>query len=600
VASPEILVSLRGVLVLALLLAGVVGLLYWLGGEPPKPDAATPAVPLLAAFQEGKVREIDATCAPGTWTIRRGVGGGWRVETPFAAEADPRRVHAVLAGLADATAVRTVAENGADAAAFGLEPPACTIRLTVDSEPTPRLVRLGHASPVGSERYGLAPDGSVVLVEGSLFETLSRDAETFRERRFFPVDATSVTRIVVDRPGERLELVSEGDAWHLVSPVRDEAATASCESLARAIESVSLGDVGGTKRTIVPRPDRTVRIEVNAGPASAPLVGYLATAGVGGTRLGWRDGGSLLGLVPERVAQEIEQGAATYRSKRVALFSLPDVRSVAIERGAATFRVNRESEGGTWAGGSGATVFSPDAPRVEEFLARLQRLRAVGFEPAGAAGTPTGSVVVGGSGGELCRFARGGGLGDDTRAPRGDLPRRGDRPRANSREPVRLDREVSRGTGGGIVKVLIQRVSRAAVTVDGATVGSIARGLTVFIGVEKTDTRDDVDWFAAKTAALRIFADGEGRMNLSVGEAGGEVLVVSQFTLAASTRRGNRPSFDAAADPERAQELYLAYVKTLRALGLTVATGTFRAMMEVELVNDRPVTIMLEPKDQKA
>jgi D-aminoacyl-tRNA deacylase len=148
------------------------------------------------------------------------------------------------------------------------------------------------------------------------------------------------------------------------------------------------------------------------------------------------------------------------------------------------------------------------------------------------------------------------------------------------------------------VKVLLQRVSRAAVRVDGAEVGAIGRGLLVLLGVERGDTDDDVAWYARKTAEIRIFPDAEGRMNRGVAESGGEVLVVSQFTLAASTRRGRRPSFDAAADPETADRLYRRYVEALRELGLTVATGTFRAMMEVELVNDGPVTILLEPKER--
>jgi D-aminoacyl-tRNA deacylase len=147
------------------------------------------------------------------------------------------------------------------------------------------------------------------------------------------------------------------------------------------------------------------------------------------------------------------------------------------------------------------------------------------------------------------------------------------------------------------VKVLLQRVARAAVRVEGATVGQIGRGLLVFVGVEHADTAEDAAWFAAKTAELRIFADEEGRMNRSVEEIGGSALVVSQFTLAASTRRGRRPSFTAAAPPERANELYLEFVDVLRRRGVVVATGTFRAMMDVELVNDGPVTILLDPRE---
>lgn len=150
------------------------------------------------------------------------------------------------------------------------------------------------------------------------------------------------------------------------------------------------------------------------------------------------------------------------------------------------------------------------------------------------------------------------------------------------------------------MKVLVQRVSRAEVRVAGASVGSIGRGLLVFLGVERGDAEADAEWYAAKTAELRIFADEHGRMNRSVEEIGGSLLVVSQFTLASSTRRGRRPSFEAAAEPALAGSLYQQFVAALRARGVAVATGTFRAMMEVELVNDGPVTILLDPREAPA
>jgi D-tyrosyl-tRNA(Tyr) deacylase len=147
------------------------------------------------------------------------------------------------------------------------------------------------------------------------------------------------------------------------------------------------------------------------------------------------------------------------------------------------------------------------------------------------------------------------------------------------------------------VKVLIQRVSSASVSVDGAVVGAIGRGLLVFLGIEKGDSEADAAWNAAKTALLRIFPDEAGRMNRSVEDVQGEVLIVSQFTLASSTRRGNRPSFETAAEPALARPLYERFVEALRVRGLSVATGSFRAMMDVMLVNDGPVTILLDPKD---
>lgn len=144
------------------------------------------------------------------------------------------------------------------------------------------------------------------------------------------------------------------------------------------------------------------------------------------------------------------------------------------------------------------------------------------------------------------------------------------------------------------MKAVLQRVSRAEVRVDGASVGAIGAGLVVLLGVLKGDLPADADRLAERTAKLRIFNDDAGKMNRSMLEAAGEALVVSQFTLAGSVQRGLRPSFDDAAPPETAEGLYRRYVESLRALGPRVATGTFRAMMEVELVGDGPVTFILE------
>ncbi len=150
------------------------------------------------------------------------------------------------------------------------------------------------------------------------------------------------------------------------------------------------------------------------------------------------------------------------------------------------------------------------------------------------------------------------------------------------------------------MKVLLQRVSRAAVRVDGRRVTDIGRGLLVLLGVERGDAEADADYLADKTAELRIFRDEQGRMNRSVEEVQGEVLVVSQFTLAASTRRGRRPSYSRAADPRAAESLYERFMKRLRERGVTVASGVFQAMMEVELINDGPVTILLDPRPQRS
>jgi D-tyrosyl-tRNA(Tyr) deacylase len=144
------------------------------------------------------------------------------------------------------------------------------------------------------------------------------------------------------------------------------------------------------------------------------------------------------------------------------------------------------------------------------------------------------------------------------------------------------------------MRAVVQRVKRACVTVSGQTSGEIGPGLLVLLGVGQNDTEASADYLADKIAGLRIFEDEAGRMNRAVGEIGGTVLVVSQFTLFGDVRRGKRPSFDAAARPEQARRLYEYFVEELRAAGLRCDTGRFQEMMQVELVNDGPVTILLD------
>lgn len=149
------------------------------------------------------------------------------------------------------------------------------------------------------------------------------------------------------------------------------------------------------------------------------------------------------------------------------------------------------------------------------------------------------------------------------------------------------------------MKVLLQRVSRAEVRVEDESVGRIGHGLVAFVGVERGDDEYAADYLADKTAELRVFADDRGRMNRSVEQVGGAVLVVSQFTLAASTRRGRRPSYSGAAAPVLAQALYERFMARLRGRGVPVASGVFQAMMHVELVNDGPVTLLLDPPPER-
>ena len=144
------------------------------------------------------------------------------------------------------------------------------------------------------------------------------------------------------------------------------------------------------------------------------------------------------------------------------------------------------------------------------------------------------------------------------------------------------------------MRAVVQRVSRARVNVNGEITGEIGLGLLLLLGVGAGDTHTEADYLAEKAIGLRIFEDAGGKMNLSVAEVGGALLVVSQFTLYGDARRGKRPSFDAAAPPEQARELYEYFVERVRAAGLRCETGRFQETMQVELVNEGPVTILLD------
>ena len=142
--------------------------------------------------------------------------------------------------------------------------------------------------------------------------------------------------------------------------------------------------------------------------------------------------------------------------------------------------------------------------------------------------------------------------------------------------------------------IVLQRVREARVEIGGETAGRIGRGLCLLVGVEKGDREEDAQFLAKKVVELRVFPDAQDKMNLSLADVGGEVLAVSQFTLAASVRKGRRPSFDGAEEPRRAAELFDHFVGAIEASGITVETGVFQAVMDVHILNDGPVTFILE------
>ena len=150
------------------------------------------------------------------------------------------------------------------------------------------------------------------------------------------------------------------------------------------------------------------------------------------------------------------------------------------------------------------------------------------------------------------------------------------------------------------MKVVIQRVSQASVTIDNVVKATINKGYMILLGIEETDTTEDIDWLSKKIVGLRIFSDAEGKMNLDIKEVNGDVLLISQFTLHAQTKKGNRPSYIKAARPEQAIPLYEQFIKQLSVdLGKQVFTGEFGADMKVALVNDGPVTIIFDSKNKE-
>jgi hypothetical protein len=400
-------VSLRGLLVLIALLAAAIILLLRVGGRPKEPAASAPAAPLVRSFTEESVRSIDLACGSGSIQLARTSPGRWHMRQPLDADADPRRVHELLSAIQEARVRKIVAEKAADAAVFGLAPAACTVRLDLAAAGGGIVVRLGRASPVGTERYAAAQGAGVVLIDGSLYGSAARAADAFREKRLIPLAADDSMRIALERPDGRLVVAKVGDAWEVESPRRDVASPNACSSLARAVAAIELADAGGAAVPSASHPDRRLRLEVAARGVDAPYVAFIAAAGIEGKRLAWKEAPPTVGLVDEASVQELLRPMSSFYEMRVASFSLPDVSSLAISRDGSTLQLTRGGETGPWTGSDGGATFPVDGAPVNALLNRLRGLTAAGFEAAPPKTKPAGELLVKSAQRELARLTYG-------------------------------------------------------------------------------------------------------------------------------------------------------------------------------------------------
>lgn len=399
--------SLRGLLVLTVLLAAVVVALFWLGRGAAPPPAAPPDDPLVKAFTEESVHEIDLACEGPAVTLARAMPRGWRLTRPVKAEADPRRVHDVVAALQDARVLRVIAGKAADPATFGLSPAACTVQIRFGTGTPAATLRLGRPSPVGTERYAAREDARVVFTDASLYTAVSAGAEVFREKRLVPVDPEAITRIALDRPDGRIVVASVAGVWRVEAPQRDAASAGACTGLARAITVLELAGPSTVRPPVDAHPERRVRLQVTARGEDAPIVAFVATAGIGGKRLGWREGHEQAGLVEESAARELDRPPDSFRDPRIAPFISLDVRRLTIERGGTELRLVRKDAASPWSGSFGSAAFAVDGARVDALLNRLSGMTEAGFEPGPAATKATGTIAVEGERGELARWTFG-------------------------------------------------------------------------------------------------------------------------------------------------------------------------------------------------
>ena len=399
--------SVRALLALILCLALAIAAVLWFSHREAPGDGPAPPGPLLGTFSEDTVREIEVTCSGDAVTLARDDRGRWRITRPFDADADPRRVDELLAALEGARIKKVIAEGTAGQEGYGLSPAACTIRLGFPSPTAAVTCRLGRASPIGTDRYAVGDDARVVLTDGSVFTSVSRGAESFREKRLVPVQPDAITRIVLERPDGRLVVARAGEGWRVEAPYPDAASPSACEGLAQAITTLELSVPDKVAAPAQAVSSRRLKLEVFTGEGVPSGVAYVASAGIDGKRLAWREGAARAGLVEESAVRQLEEPSASFRDLRIASFSTPDVRRVSIAQGGATLRIERADEGAAWLGSAGGTAFPVDGPRVLEFLDRMRALTASGLASSPPPTPETGTISIESASEDLARLTWG-------------------------------------------------------------------------------------------------------------------------------------------------------------------------------------------------
>ena len=405
--SPEVVVSLRGLIALLLVLGALIAAVVYLKPKP-KPAAPSEDAPLVAPLAEDKLERIEIACGETRATLAR-ASGSWRLSSPFEAEADPRAVHTLVAAIQEARVRKPIADAPQDLSPFGLSPPACTVTYALAGEPNPRTLVIGRASPLGTERYAKDPSGRVVLTDGSLYTGVDRPPEALREKRLFPVDSESVTRILLEGPGGSFDVRREKDAWRLAAPIADRAAGEVCARLARDLTGLELHALESTPAPKVVQADRRIRIVLEAGPGTAPREAFVATAGVQGKRVAWRGGSApFAGLIDESAASALSRRWETLRDPTLTSFSSPDVVELVIDRQGATLTLRRAPAATAWTVAAGASApVAADGEKVDALLERLRDLRGSEFLPTAPSGAPSGSLVVRSASADLARLTWG-------------------------------------------------------------------------------------------------------------------------------------------------------------------------------------------------